>query len=115
MYASLYLASTLQAPCKYVRLTVLQWPDIICSACRHSLTRHFPTCRYGAGLDSQGKQYRDPNVTLTNVYMASKHYLPGFNILDLYALLTYIGLVDTPLSTFTKLIGIVKGGANLKK
>lgn len=46
--------------------------------------------------------------------MASKHYLPGFNILDLYALLTYIGLVDTPLGTFAKLVGIVKGGANLK-
>lgn len=71
-------------------------------------------CRYGAGLDDKGKQYRDPNVTLSNVYMASKRYMPGFNILDLYGFLTYIGLVDTPISTFAKLVGLTKGGANLK-
>lgn len=69
--------------------------------------------RYGAGLDNNGRQYRDPNVVLTNVYQASKHYMPGFNILDLYAFLTYIGLVDTPVSTFSKLVGLTKGGANL--
>jgi hypothetical protein len=46
--------------------------------------------------------------------MASKRYMPGFNILDLYGFLTYIGLVDTPISTFSKLVGLTKGGANLK-
>lgn len=71
--------------------------------------------RYGAGLDDKGGQYRDPNVTLSHVYMAGRHYMPGFNILDLYAFLTYIGLVDTPSSTFAKLVGLTKGGENLTK
>jgi len=71
--------------------------------------------RYGAGLDAQGKQFRDPNVKLTYVYMAAKDYMPGFNLLDLYGLLTYVGLIDTPLSVFAKLVGLTKGGANLNK
>jgi hypothetical protein len=71
-------------------------------------------CRYGAGLNKDGTSFNDPNVTLTQVYMASPHYAPGWNILDLYGFFAFVGIFDNPISVFLKLMGFKKGGENLE-
>lgn len=58
--------------------------------------------------------FNDPNVKLTHVLYAMPSYLPGWNILDFYGLFTYIGIIDSPWSVYLKLVGIRKGGENLK-
>lgn len=73
----------------------------------------YALCRYGAGLDKTGNAFNDPNVTLTHVYMACKHYTPGWNMIDLYAFFAFIGIIDNPVSVFLKLLGLKKGGENL--
>lgn len=71
--------------------------------------------RYGAGLNRDGTAFNDPNVKLTYVYMAAKHYTPGWSILDLYGFFSFVGIVDTnPLSVFLKLVGLRRGGENLQ-
>lgn len=70
-------------------------------------------CRYGAGVAPDKMSFNDPNVKLTHVLYAMPSYLPGWNILDFYALFTYIGIIDSPWSVYLKLVGIRKGGENL--
>jgi hypothetical protein len=52
-------------------------------------------------------------VALTHIYMANKHCLPGWSIVDLYVICMYVGFMDTVVDTWLKLTGIRKGGANL--
>jgi hypothetical protein len=47
--------------------------------------------RYGAGLNKDGTAFNDPNVTLSYVYLAAKHYTPGWSILDLYGFFAFVG------------------------
>lgn len=70
-----------------------------------------PLPRYGAGVD--GDKFRDPNVTLTHIYMASPSYAPGMQILDLYVLCMYVGFMGVMFDTLLKLVGLRRGGANL--
>lgn len=68
-------------------------------------------CRYGAGVD--GDKFRDPNVTMSHIYMASRSPLPGIEVLDLYVLCMYVGFMGEMFDTWLKLVGLKRGGANL--
>jgi hypothetical protein len=70
-----------------------------------------PSHRYGAGVD--GDKFRDPNVAMTHIYMASKTMTPGMEVLDLYVLCMYVGFMAEMFDTLLKLVGLRKGGANL--
>jgi hypothetical protein len=64
-------------------------------------------------VTEDGSKFRDPNVTMSHIYMANKHYAPGWNIVDLYVICMYVGFMDEVWDTWLKLTGIRKGGANL--
>jgi hypothetical protein len=70
-------------------------------------------CRYGAGVTSDGQGFRDPNVKMTHIYMASRTYAMDMKILDLYILCMYVGFMAEMSDTLFKLVGLRKGGANL--
>jgi hypothetical protein len=73
----------------------------------------FSKIRYGAGVSDDGSKFRDPAVSMSHIYMANKHYAPGWNIVDLYVICMYVGFMDEVFDTWLKLTGIRKGGANL--
>lgn len=50
----------------------------------------------------------------TQVYAAYPSYIPGWLVLDLYAFFAFIGIIDNPFSVYAKLVGLKKGGENLK-
>lgn len=52
--------------------------------------------RYGGGLNKDGTAFNDPNVTLSYVYLAAKHYTPGWSILDLYGFFAFVGGILAP-------------------
>jgi hypothetical protein len=60
-----------------------------------------------------GDKFRDPNVSMTHIYMASKTMAPGMEVLDLYVLCMYVGFMAEMFDTLLKLVGLRKGGANL--
>lgn len=73
----------------------------------------FSKIRYGAGVSEDGSKFRDPAVSMSHIYMANKHYAPGWNIVDLYVICMYVGFMDEVFDTWLKLTGIRNGGANL--
>jgi hypothetical protein len=50
---------------------------------------------------------------MSHIYMANKHYMPGWSIVDLYVICMYVGFMDTVWDTWLKLTGIRRGGANI--
>ena len=64
-------------------------------------------------MSEDGSKFRDPHVSMSHIYMANKHYAPGWNIVDLYVICMYVGFMDEVWDTWLKLTGIRKGGANL--
>lgn len=93
----------------------IRWSNLYLYHCANNLYAFqnlaFSKIRYGAGVD--GDKFRDPNVTMSHIYMATRSALPGFEILDLYVLCMYVGFMDVVGDTLLKLTGITKGGANL--
>jgi hypothetical protein len=93
--------------------------NLVCAgmefSCRYAFKNlAYSKVRYGAGLNKTGTAFNDPNVTLTYVYMAAKHYTPGWSILELYGFFKFVGIIDNPISVFLKLMGLKKGGENLE-
>jgi hypothetical protein len=91
--------------------TMFSWVD--CCTCSCSTRRH-PTldilyccvclCRYGGGLVQGGAQFRDPNVLMPPVYMATYSALPGLVLLDFFILIKYVGFYSGLLDVAVKLL-----------
>ncbi|WIA39641.1 hypothetical protein OEZ86_005718 [Tetradesmus obliquus] len=93
----------------------IRWTNLYFYHCANNLYAFqnlaFSKIRYGAGVD--GDAFRDPNVKMTHIYMATKSPLPGMEVLDLYVLCMYVGFMAEMFDTLLKLVGARKGGANL--
>lgn len=64
-------------------------------------------------MTPDGTAFRDPNVSMTHIYMASQSQVPGMCILDLYVVCMYVGFMAEMFDTLLKLVGVRRGGANL--
>lgn len=40
--------------------------------------------------------------------------MPGWNILELFGFFSFVGLISDPINVYLKLVGLKKGGENLK-
>jgi hypothetical protein len=74
--------------------------------CPLTLCHRHVSCppRYGGGLTPDGAQFRDSNVLMPPVYVATYSPTPGLAMLDFYILIKYIGFCSGLLDAGAKLL-----------